>query len=165
MAIKKEILIKSQKDEFTCRRCKKEVAYLQNGLCNGCINKVSFMDYWQIETPEEAVRLFLIQDLNNEIYNENEKVIKKLKPYLVNGRVKECPKSLEEFLKKSGEWDNLLKRVQQILIDENETKKEKTRLDYYEDQLEFQNEKLEKTKQEIEKIEFEILRIKTLEGL
>ena len=33
-----------------CRNCKKEVRYLQNGLCNECINKVSFMDYWQLKT-------------------------------------------------------------------------------------------------------------------
>lgn len=116
---KKELNDKSEADKPICRRCKKEVGYLQNGLCNGCINKVSFMDYWQMKTPEEAVRLSKVQDLNKEIYNGNEKLRKKLK-IEVDERVDECPKDLEKNLKKEGAWEGLLEKVQKIYPEEEE---------------------------------------------
>ena len=119
------------------------------------------MDYWELKTPEEAVRLFIIQDLNKEIFKGNQGMITKLKPDMINGRIEECPKSLEKLLKEDGEWEHLLKRVQQIPKEE-ETKKKKTRLDYLEDELENAYSKYDDIKQTIEKIEFEIDKIKTL---
>ncbi len=144
-----------------CRKCKKKVGYLQSGLCNECINKVSFMDYWELKTPEEAVRLFIIQDLNKEIFKRNQGMITKLKPDMINGRIEECPKSLEKLLKEDGEWEHLLKRVQQIPKEE-ETKKKNPRLEDLENQLEYANEKLEDTKHTIKKLEMRIDQIKTL---
>lgn len=161
--LKKELQSKSEADKLICRRCKKEVGYLQNGLCNGCIDKVSFMDYWQLETPEEAVRLSIVQDLNKEIYNGNEKAIKKLKPNLVNGRLEEIPNDLEKLLKKEGVWEGLLENVQKIYPEEEEISKEKTELDYLEEQLGDANEKLEDINLTIKKLEREIDKIKTLE--
>ena len=109
-----------QMEKLICRNCEKEAGYLQNGLCNGCINKVSFMDYWQMKTPEEAVRLYIIQDSNKEIYNGNKKVMKKLEPYLINGRLEEIPNDLEKHLKKEGAWEHLLENVQKIYPEEKE---------------------------------------------
>lgn len=160
---KKELQNKSEADKLICRRCKKEVGYLQNGLCNGCINKVSFMDYWQLETPEEAVRTSIVQDLNKEINSGDKKIIKKLEPYLVNGRLEEIPNDLEKHLKKEGAWEGLLENVQKIYPVEEEIPKEKTRLDYLEDQLEDEKEKLEDIEKNIKKLEFRIDMIKTSE--
>lgn len=144
-----------------CRKCKKKVGYLQNGLCNDCINKVSFMDYWELKTPEEAVRLFLVQDLNQEISKGNQGIIQKLKTDMINGRMEECPKSFEKYLKENGEWEHLLKRVQQIPKEEK-TKKKNPMLEDLENQLEYANEKLEDTQKTIKKLEMRIDQIKTL---
>lgn len=103
--------------EMKCRKCEKEATYLQNGLCNGCINKVSFMDYWQLETPEEAVRLYIIQDLNKSIYDGDEKLRERMrKDKLIDeqGLVCKVPESLEKLLKECEAWNKLTIGVQVV---------------------------------------------------
>ncbi|WP_371801798.1 hypothetical protein [Candidatus Lokiarchaeum ossiferum] len=103
--------------EMKCRKCEKEATYLQNGLCNGCINRVSFMDYWQLETPEEAVKLYIIQDLNKSIYHGDEKLRERMKKEgLIDeqGLVCKVPEGLEKMLKECEAWSKLIMGVQSV---------------------------------------------------
>lgn len=75
------------------------------------------MEYWEQATPEDAVRLYIIQDLNKTIYEGDEKLRERMKRDQIideQGLVCKVPKGLEKMLRECDAWNKLIIGVQSV---------------------------------------------------